>query len=240
MENSRKTLHQTADEINIMFVTARDRLDTLKIKYQSLIVNGENQDGLYSKERYAYSKEYVYFTPYDDGHCEVWASGHIPVGKAERHKIRQFEYLCPDLKTIYRQNDFIATVYLTTFDSIVMGYPYADIHAYMEHGLDLTKAWVAYRAAAGGENPNRRTLWVQPYIDAVGRGYVTSVITPVYNGGILEGTLGVDITIDTIVRRFKALSEKNRMIVTSETLPVSVNNNSAGILQIKDSKNTII
>jgi hypothetical protein len=232
LENSRKTLRQTADEINIMFVTARDRLDKLKMKYHSLLANEKNFDGLYSRERYTFSKDYVYFTPYDDGHCEIWASGHIPVGKAERQKIRQLERLCPELKTIYQQNDFIATVYLTTFDSIVMGYPYADIHAYMEHGLDLTEAWVTYRAAAGGENPERKTLWVPPYIDAVGRGYMTSVITPVYYGGVLEGTLGIDITVDIIVRRFEALSKKNRMIVTAETIPVSVNNNSVGILQI--------
>jgi hypothetical protein len=233
LENSRETLRQTAGEINAMFVTARDGLDTLKIRYKSLIANKNNIGGIYSKERYAYSKDYVYYTPYDDGNCEVWASGHIPLGKTERQRIRLLEHLCPDLKTMCHQNDFIATVYVTTFDSIVMGYPYADIHAYMEHGLDLTKAWVTYRAAAGAENPDRKTLWVPPYIDAVGRGYMTSVITPVYSGGVLEGTLGIDITIDKIVQRFGALSERNRMVVTSETLPVSVNKNSFGILGIK-------
>lgn len=90
----------------------------------------------------------------------------------------------------------------------------------MEHGLDLTKAWVTYRVAAGAENPARKTLLVPPYINAVGRGYMISVITPVYNGGVLEGTLGIDITIDKIVQRFGALSERNRMIVTSGTVQV--------------------
>ncbi len=164
LENSRKTLRQTAGEINAMFVTARDGLDTLKIRYKSLIANKNNIGGIYSKERYAYSKDYVYYTPYDDGNCEVWASGHIPVGKTERQRIRLLEHLCPDLKTMCHQNDFI---------------------------------------------------------------------TPVYSGGVLEGTLGIDITIDKIVQRFGALSERNRMVVTSETLPVSVNKNSFGILGIK-------
>jgi hypothetical protein len=233
LENSRKELHKTAGKINAMFVTAKDRLDTLKIKYQTLIANEKKFDGLYNQDRYTYSRDRVYYTPNDDGHCEVWASGYMPVGKTERQRIRLLEHLCFDLKTIYQQNDFVAMVYVTTFDSIVMGYPYADIHAYMEHGLDLTKAWVTYRAAAGAENPDRKTLWVPPYIDAVGRGYMTSVITPIYSGGVLDGTLGIDITVDMIVRRFLVLSEKNRMMVTSGTLPVSVNKNSSGILGIK-------
>lgn len=233
LKNDLKDLHQTAEEINTIFVQSRVQLDELKIRYVSLLENKKKITGLYRNDRYTYSKDYVYYTPYDDGNCEVWASGHIPVGKAERRRIKLLEHLCPDLKTIYRQSEFIAMVYITTFDSIVMGTPYADINAYMEHGLDLTKAWITYRAAAGAENPEKKTLWVPPYLDAVGRGYMTSVITPVYVDDVLEGTLGIDMTVDMIAWRFGILSKKNRMVVTAQTVPVTVNKNSAGILKIK-------
>lgn len=226
-------LESLAQDINKVFFQARERLDSLKVAYTQLLQQEGPVIGLYPDTRYTYSKDYVYYTPFDDGNCEVWASGRIPIGKTERKRIKMLEHLCPNLQTTYQENDFIATVYVTTFDSIVMAYPYADIHAYMEHGLDLTQAWVTYRAAARKENPAKKTLWVPPYIDAVGRGYMTSVITPVYRNDVLEGTLGIDITVDMMVRRFEALSEKNRIISTDQTVPICVNKNSAVILKIK-------
>ena len=114
-----------------------------------------------------------------------------------------------------------------------MAYPYADMHAYLKPGLDLTKVWVTYWAAAEKANPGRKTLWVRPYIDAIGRGYMTSVITPVYVNDFLEGTLGIDITVDLISDKFISLSPKNMMIVTSRTIPVAINKNCYQILKIK-------
>jgi hypothetical protein len=175
----------------------------------------------------------VYYTPQDDGECEIWASGYIPIGISEKKRIQRFEHLCPDLKRIYHQSDYIDNIYLTTYDSIVMGYPYADIQAYMKPGLDLTKVWVTYWAAAEKANPEYRTLWVEPYVDAIGRGYMTSIIAPVYQGSFLEGTLGIDITVDLISDKFISLSPKNLMIVTVSTIPVAMNQNSLKILAIK-------
>lgn len=232
-EIEKNHLKSLARDINLIFFQSREQIESLKEDYTALLQREDPAAGLYPDTRYAYSKDYVYYTPFDDGKCEVWASGRIPIGKTERKRIKMLENLCPQLQNVYQKNDCIATAYVTTFDSIVMAYPYADIHAYMEHGLDLTQAWVTYRAAARQENPTQRTLWVPPYLDAVGKGYMTSVITPVYSDDVLEATLGIDITVDTIVRRFQALSEKNRFISTIRTVPVCVNKNSAAILRIK-------
>lgn len=233
----RQELKEMANDINAMFLAARLKIDELKKETQQLLDHPEQNKGIYNSERYQYTKDYVYYTPDDDGHCEVWASGHIPIGISERQRIRLFENLCPVMKTIYSDNDFIDTVYLTTYDSIVMGFPYADIDAYMKPGLDLTQVWVTYSAAAQKANKNRRTLWVEPYVDAVGRGYMTSVITPVYKNDFLEATLGIDITADLISDKFIALSDKNLMIVTDKTIPVAVNKNSFSHLRMRGLEN---
>ncbi|MCD4675949.1 MAG: hypothetical protein K8S18_08135, partial [Desulfobacula sp.] len=191
-----------AGEINSLFVQAKKEIETLKIVTQNVLENPEKTKGLFDDSRYKYAKNHVYYTPEDDGHCEMWASGHIPIGASEKRRIKIFEYLCPDLQKIYDRSDFVDNVYLTTYDSIVMGYPYADMPAYLKPGLDLTVAWVTYRAAAEKANPEHKTLWVNPYIDAIGRGYMTSIITPIYHNGFLEGTLGIDVTVDLISDKF--------------------------------------
>ena len=232
-DSDRMELSSLAREINSLFLQARDDIDRLKKLSKTLLQENETLDGLFDDNRYQYTKSHVYYTPVDDGNCEVWASGHIPIGAAEKRKIKRLEYLTADLKSIYSQSAFVDNIYFTTYDSIVMAYPYADMHAYLKPGLDLTKVWVTYWAAAEKANPGRKTLWVRPYIDAIGRGYMTSVITPVYVNDFLEGTLGIDITVDLISDKFISLSPKNMMIVTSRTIPVAINKNCYQILKIK-------
>jgi hypothetical protein len=232
-QKDRRELKTLAAELNSLFVHVRKDLETLKIAVEQVLSDPEGQPGLYDEKRYRYTKNHVYYTPEDDGHCEVWASGHMPIGASEKKRIRAIEHLCPDFEAVYKKNGFIDNIYLTTYDSIVMNYPYADMQAYMKSGLDLTKVWVTYRAADEKENPERRTLWVPPYVDAVGRGYMTSVIMPVYRGDFLEGTLGIDITADLISDTSISLSPKNLMIVTASTIPVAMNKNSRRLLNLK-------
>lgn len=222
-----------AGEINSLFVQARKEIEGLRIITEKILEHPEQSKGLFDNSRYKYTKTHVYYTPVDDGKCEVWASGHIPIGASEKKRIKIYEHLCPELQGIYNRSDFVDNIYFTTYDSIVMAYPYADMHAYLKPGLDLTTVWVTYWAAGEKENPERNTLWVNPYIDAIGRGYMTSIITPIYQNDFLEGTLGIDITVDLISDKFISLSKKNLMIVTGRTIPVAINKNSSRILRIK-------
>lgn len=125
----RTALKKKAGEINAVFIRARSEIGQLKSRIVAVLDSADQLPGLYNKSRYTYTKNYVYHTPLDDGHCEVWASAHMPIGISERRRIKSLEHFCPDLKSVYHRNAFIDTVYLTTYDSIVMGFPYADIHA---------------------------------------------------------------------------------------------------------------
>jgi len=232
-ETDRMEIKSLAGQINSLFIQARKEIEELKITTQELLDDPEKNEGLYNDDRYKYTKNYVYYTPKDDGHCEMWASGYMPIGASEIRRIKALEHLCPDFQKTYDRSDFADAVYLTTYDSIIMAYPYADMHAYLKPGLDLTKIWVTYWAAAEQANPEKRTLWVNPYIDAIGRGYTTSIITPIYKNDFLEGTLGIDITVDLISNRFISLLNKNLMIVTRKTIPVAINKNGLQILKIK-------
>jgi len=237
-ETQRRTaLESLAGEINDVFVRARTEIDSLKQETEALLGKPPQSAGLYPDTRYQLSRQYVLYTPEDDGGCEVWASGHIPVGKTEKARLKVYEHLCPLIKQVQTRNEFMDNVYLTTFDSMVMGYPFADMHAYMTPGLDLTRAWVTYWAAAPEANPEKNTLWVAPYIDAVGRGYMTSVITPVFYGDFLEATLGIDITVDLISDRFLTRARENLCIITDQTLLVAINPGAFEILNLKGLEN---
>jgi signal transduction histidine kinase len=62
-----------------------------------------------------------------------------------------------------------------------------------------------YYEADDKHDPTRGTVWTDAYIDPAGQGWMTTCSAPVYNGDFLEGVVGVDITIETIVAEVKAL-----------------------------------
>jgi hypothetical protein len=60
-------------------------------------------------------------------------------------------------------------------------------------------------------------------IDAVGNGYMISVISPVYVGDTLEGVLGIDITMDDINSAFLAPVKEAYLIMSDDTLLITLN-----------------
>ncbi len=228
----RESLKSLAGRINDVFMEARQTVEDLNTLTHQVLSEPDRYPGLYPDSRYRYTRTHVYETPEEDGKCEVWASGHIPVGAAEKKRIKVLEHLCPELKAAYQKLALVDTLVLTTYDSIVMTYPYSDMIVYMTPGLDLTKAWITCRAAGSGHNPNRTTIWVDPYIDALGRGFVTSVVTPVYRSGFLEAFLRIDISADAVSEAFLSPSDRNLMIVTRSTVPVAVNQGAQAIVNL--------
>ena len=230
-------LIKLAEKISESLLKARKEIDNLRVITEKLYQESSKYIGLFNDSRYEYLKNRVFYTPKDDGNCEIWASGLVPIGKLEKQKIKSLESLCPSMQRVKESSNLITNLYLTTFDSIIVNVPYADIHAYLTPKFDFSKSWVTYWEADARRNPEKKTIWVVPYKDALGRGYMTSVITPIYHNNFLEGTLGIDITVNAINEMFIASSKKNLMIITPQTIPLIVNESSATILTIKDLKN---
>jgi hypothetical protein len=63
-------------------------------------------------------------------------------------------------------------------------------------------------------NPDKGAKWLEEvYLDPAGRGWVLSVVHPVYYRNILQGVMGIDITVNDLVGNFLDKSDKNLLIV---------------------------
>ena len=66
-------------------------------------------------------------------------------------------------------------------------------------------------------NPTRKSVWVEEvYIDPMGRGWILSLIQPVYYEDELKGVLGLDITVSELMRRFLRNWDKKLVIIDSQ------------------------
>ena len=74
-------------------------------------------------------------------------------------------------------------------------YPAFDAKNIVDPSLD-TRDFNFYYEADLAHNPTKKTVWIpDPYVDPAGKGWIFSLVHPVYEGEQLSAVLGVDLTI---------------------------------------------
>ncbi|MCE7055522.1 cysteine protease [Algoriphagus sp. AGSA1] len=117
---------------------------------------------------------------------------------------------------VINKYDMIAQVYFNTVDQVSRVYPPYDAKALLDPSIDVTKFNFFYEANEEN-NPGKGPKWTKEvYIDPAGRGWILSLIHPVFDGDVLYSVLGIDITIDTIITRYLEKRAGNYLIVNSK------------------------
>ena len=150
------------------------------------------------KDRYAQTASGVYYTTRDNGGGALFYSGIVPVGPEQREKAWRSARLDPLMRDIQQTQSLVAQIYLNTFDSLNRIYPYFDVLSQYSPGMDIPSFNFYYEADAT-HNPDRGSVWTDVYVDPAGQGWMVSCIAPVYHGDFLEGVVGLDVTVATIV-----------------------------------------
>ncbi|GAB4272718.1 MAG: hypothetical protein Kow0065_21830 [Methylomicrobium sp.] len=155
-------------------------------------------------DRYAMSPDGVFYSPVDDGRAAVFFSGFYPINEASRRKVAQTARLDPMLRRVVEVNPLVVQAYFNSYDSLNRIWPFFDVLNQYAPKMDIPRYNFYYEADAA-HNPERNTVWIDAYLDPAGQGWMVSSIAPVYNGDFLEGVVGLDITLDTIIKQVLAL-----------------------------------
>ncbi len=152
--------------------------------------------------RLKYSQEGTYYSFYDrkNGGAAVFYSGNVPIGDKEKLKVAQMLSQQELMKDIIYSEPLAASIYINTFDSLNVIYPYFDVISQYTPLIDITKFNFYYEADLI-HNPDKKVKWTEAYLDPAGHGWMASAIMPVYRGDFLEGVVGIDITVSTIISR---------------------------------------
>jgi HAMP domain-containing protein len=63
-----------------------------------------------------------------------------------------------------------------------------------------------YQAATPAKDPQKKAVWVGPYYDTVGNGWLISCVAPVYAGTDFAGVIGIDVTLNVVVSKVLEVS----------------------------------
>ena len=152
------------------------------------------------KARYALSPSGVFHTRRGTpDQTASFYSGIVPVGPQQIDKVWRTAQLDRTMRAIRASSPLVRQVYLNTWDSYNRIYPYFDALKQYAPGMNIP-AYNFYYEADARHNPQRKVVWTDAYIDPAGGGWMVSATAPVYRGDHLEAVVGIDLTVDTILK----------------------------------------
>jgi len=126
------------------------------------------------------------------------------------------EWLDEAFREITETRPMVCQVYFNSSSNFSRLYPPYDLLNSIEQDVDVT-AFNFYYLADEVRNPNRKSVWIEEvYIDPVGRGWILSLIHPVYHDNELKGVLGFDITLSDLMDSFLENYDKKLMLIDSQ------------------------
>lgn len=116
------------------------------------------------------------------------------------------EYMDILFRSVAATNPYAVQTYINTASQLSRGMPFVNGEFKWVDGTeqfanlpDVT-AFDFYYLADAEHNPERRPKWTELYWDPAGLGWMVSSIAPVYRGDDLVAVVGIDITLERIVK----------------------------------------
>lgn len=184
------------------------------------------------KSQYTLDESGVFYRNKDNGGAAVYVSAAERDNKEVKNIVYFTEALDTELKRINDQYEEVVQVYYNNKDSYNRIYPFMDVLAQYEPALEIP-TFNFYYLADEKHNPEKKSVWVnEAYVDPAGRGWMISVIAPVFVNGKLEGVPGIDITTNSLTNEFLSEADKNIVIVDQNGVIVTARDYSINLLSL--------
>lgn len=141
----------------------------------------------------------VHYSPKDDGRPAVfYSSAYWKKSGHDLAKLAKLEHVDGLMRQIKAENPLVSAIYFNAWDSLNYIYPWFLTPEQYDHAMPIPE-YNFYYLADAKHNPKREVVWTDVYVDPAGQGWMMSSIAPVYHGDFLEGVVGLDVTVGTIL-----------------------------------------
>lgn len=200
-------------EINTFITLMEYDLETLE---KEIIKLGDTVQYLYAnkdeillnadRSKYSFDRGLANSLPNEDPNLSTIYISELLKSQKEWQDAKELVYLTNSLdeifKNIIKKYDVVSQVYFNSDLQVNRLFPPYDARTMLEPNLDLT-SFNFYYYADSLNNPERKPVWVDEiYIDPVGRGWMISLLNPVYEDGELKMVLAFDVTLNDIIETY--------------------------------------
>jgi hypothetical protein len=200
-----------------------------------------NKDSLIlaaEKDRYIASKNNWFYNPnLNNKESTVFVSLRSLNTDASVEEVYLTEPMDGEFIRIVDKFPMVTQVYYNSSSQVSRLFPPYDWINTIDPDIDVTSFNFYY---LGNEinNPDKDHVWVDEiYVDPAGRGWIMSIIHPVYYESELKGVLGMDITLTDLMRYFLSKFNESLVIVDKQGTIVAGSNNAIESLNMPPLKN---
>ena len=217
-------LIKEASKLSVLFTRIQDETYMLGSFTQSLLKN-PTQLSFRNGSRYAMNNEGYYGNSTNDGNSVLYVPRYEP---AQDSIIVVTESMDLLLKPLAEREGRMLLAYMIHRSGVTRAFPWRDFKR-MPRDRDIT-SWPFYYLADPSHNPDKKVLFTPAYLDPLSREWMISCLFPVYVKGRFEATIGIDLTIEFLLREISGsklskgsnslLVAGNEIIAASANLPL--------------------
>jgi len=217
-------LVEEANRLSTLFIRIQDETYMLGSYSQSLLKNPA-QLSFRNGSQYHLNQKGVYGNSTNDGNSTLYIPRYDP---SQNPIIIATESLDLLLKPLAEREVRMVLAWMVHRNGVTRAYPWRDFNQ-MPRNREIT-SWPFYYLADPSHNPHKKVLFTPVYIDPLSREWMISCLFPVYVKGRFEATIGIDLTIENLLREITGsslskgssslLMAGNEIIAASANLPL--------------------
>ena len=138
----------------------------------------------------------------NDGGAGSYYSSLVPSYLQDHDKVVRLSTMDAQVSDMLATQPELRQIWFSGYDGYFRMLPWTDTRNVFTPGVDLT-SYGFYYLADDRNNPSRGAVITPPYQDPVGSGWLVSTLMPVHRGDFLEGVVGIDVTLDSLVERLE-------------------------------------
>lgn len=214
-------LVEESNRLSTLFTRIQDETYMLGSYSQSILKNS-TQVSFRNGSRYGLNREGFYGNQADDGNSVLYVPRYKP---AQDPVIAATESLDLLMKPLAEREERMLLAWMVHRNGVTRAYPWRNF-GQMPRNRDIT-SWPFYYLADPSHNPGKKVLFTPAYLDPLSREWMISCLFPVYVNGQFEATIGIDLTIEFLLREIfgsKLSKGANSLLVAgNEIIAVSAN-----------------
>ncbi|AFL86055.1 hypothetical protein Belba_3557 [Belliella baltica DSM 15883] len=194
------------------FEILENEIEKIEVNIIELFENKEEILAKADKSKYKIEGAFANTAPNADPKLSTL---YFPTTGKDKKAVEELIFLTNPLDDIFREvikdNEVITQVYFNSAVQLNRLYPPYDARTMLSSDLDVT-SYNFYYKADEKNNPKKELVWIEEiYIDPVGKGWVLSLLNPIYFEDQLKMVLAFDISINSILENY--LSKTSRQLV---------------------------
>ena len=180
-----------------------NHLDTLAHYYEAQIAKWDSLQSVADYSKYQFLDAFSTNLPQQDSSMSsVIILNSTPDREKALEEVAITNFLDAKFREFLKLNPLISQVYSNSALQVSRVYPAYDHANIVDPNLDVTE-FNFYYAANEVNNPSKGIVWIKDsYVDPAGRGWILSVVHPIYRGDKLFAVLGADFTVDDVIHNY--------------------------------------